>query len=210
MSKEIQKRGLPSTDFGIDESEVLLRIIFTKSSSKHYKYALRLVKLADYSTQDEEETAHELVYLKNLYSAQNALALLEIAKDWKGTFVIINGDLITNKWQLCETLSCYIQSQQSNDVRAHCYRVMHLDVDVTTPTYLENFQIDNIQKYLQHTKENKRRRQTWIIPCQRVAVWSTQLRHAGTKVEDRIQAIAVEQSCNWCPLFNYKKTSRLD
>lgn len=203
------RSNLPSTDFRKGEEPELVTIVFGKSNSYYYKYALKTAYDSDhFENLDDLDVGllgHQASYKQSRESAVKALALLTIVSGWKSTRVSHNGNLFANKYQLMETLRCYITGTLCNDYRAHCHTPVSMrearDLD-----YYAKITMDDIL----HNMESGPEREAYIIPCKRVA-GSLNYREImpDIKMSDRVQAAAIEKCCHFCPLFDETKTRKL-
>lgn len=202
--------NVPSTDFVKHKDKELFTIIFPKSTSIKYKYAVSTAQASDRYQEITIETgqlAHQATYYQNKISAQKALALLELVSDWKGTRVFTGEDLIINRYEIEATTKCYVQAMQSRNWRSHCHSVEYFDVShIIEEAFTINIDFKSMMERSKLRKNVKR----YLIPCQRVRGYTGQFRRIDKGVRDRVQAVAIERACNWCPFFNPDDTKEID
>jgi hypothetical protein len=56
--------------------------------------------------------------------AARAHAVIDIAKNWRGTMIFARGQLIKQNKALLDTLQCYVEASNCRDKRAHCVIVV--------------------------------------------------------------------------------------
>ncbi len=183
----------------------LMVVLFPKSNSKNYPFALSVAQSATRYGQLEfkGKPANVAAFAKNKEDASRARILLEYAAGWKGTVIFINGQIEYSAWSVQKLLACYLKSCSCNDHKAHCFSIiddprtqenkdysMGMSINLSfgepkSPKYFEEIEIDE-----------------YIFPCKFLnGYFKFDLQHPSS-FKDQIQAAAVDRGCSWCPHFD--------
>lgn len=162
----------------------------SKSTSRNMPTVLGLMQQADSFA---ELDIYNTKYFASVFSlAPNQIPLLcsiiEMAKGWKGFHLFFNHRLINNHTATLRTLECYFQALQCNDTKAHCNIIQY---------EWGGFGV-SMGFFNQESQKS-----AWLIPCQKLTHFYNRVdsRHPSSTI-DQIQAMAVEKSCDWCPLLD--------
>lgn len=186
-------------------------IAFPKSKSRNFPAALSLAKLAD---EFEEKVDGKAVYYVSVFSVNQKncsllIALLDLAIDWKGVHIFLNGRPLNRSRHLTEMLKCYRDSLRVKDHKAYCFEIKE---SLGSPSYGSMvFEIRIINGNKLSNKEDDAKPTQWVYPCKKlsnVARFLNKLHPAS--LQNQLQAQAVEVGCDLCPNFNAYDLQELD
>ncbi|GEA64900.1 hypothetical protein QUG64_04060 [Acinetobacter lwoffii] len=187
-------------------------IAFPKSKSRNFPAALSLAKLAD---EFEEKIDGKAVYYISTFSINQKncsllIALLDLAIDWKGVHIFLDGKPLNRSRYLAEMLRCYRNSFRVKDHKAYCFEIKE---DLGSPNYgsmIFELRIINENDTLL-SKESDKKPTQWIYPCKQLSGAARFLNKCHpASLQDQLQAKAVEVSCDLCPNFNAYDLQELD
>ena len=166
----------------------LLVVAFSKTNSVNYPFAVSVAEGAErYGTAEiGGKSMHVAVFGKTQADAGRALALIGYVRGWRSAFVFAQGKMVGDTYHLQEVLSCYVQSCQCSDIKAHCIFVID-----------DPFEDDNNHQMSNHESTHK-----YVFPCKLLVTrFQFQSDHPSSIV-NQIQAAGVAQCCNFCPHFS--------
>lgn len=165
-------------------------IYLSKSPSRNMPTVLGLMKKAVlFSEQDiQGNTYYAAAFPLHQKTTILLSPIIEMAKNWKGFHLFFNGVFVNNHFGVLSTLSCFSQAMNCRDPKAHCNIIQVESEYVATNTFFGG---------------SKVKRKTWLIPCQKLSYFYDKIdERLPSSIPDQIQAYAVQQSCDWCPLLN--------
>ena len=174
----------------------LISIVFLKSPSRSYEYAVSIARNADkYAEADiSGKPVHYTVFHRTPEGTARALALLDLVKNWAGTQLFAGGQLQPDAYRVFDVLRCYQQALRSNDPKAHC------EIPVENPFRGGIGDCMTIEECLDVAGRLRGDYITHIFPCRFVGFMI--LRPGNNpSPENQIQSEAVRRGCDWCPLL---------
>lgn len=175
-----------------------LAVAFGKSSSTNYMAAVdaakRGIKYGEMT--NGKSVVHMAVFSADRVQLSCALHLIGYIKGLKSTRIFSGGRMLIGAGNLENVIGCYLQSQSCNNWRAHCHEII-----TDWPNYFDYLESEE-QKY-----------DKYLVPCNRL-LRSGGRRSiikdiSGTSAAERLQAIAVEKGCEWCPNFHPEDFKKL-
>ena len=179
-------------------------IYVSKSASKNMPLVLNIMKQA--GTFETIDVSGKIVYASAFQIKKSTvpliLGIIEMASGWKGFSVFLNQQLLTDYYQVESTLACYSKALQCTDYKAHCNIIYKHPEHNSMSIVIALYSVE---------EPEKPEPSSWLIPCKKLyrAVNHISKNHPS-KVENQLQALAVEQSCNWCPLLNISDFTKID
>lgn len=189
---------VPHVDPLVDSIGQLMGVVFAANSSTNYSLAVRVSSkaLRYAAVKMDGRLRHFVVFGKERNDASRALALLEMARDWKSLKVFVDGRLLSIPWGALPVLTCYTKALACDDWRAHCYRVIDDPSDESGHRNRREFRVQ-----LGGGGRDAPKPKRFLFPC---SYLRTNFRftsdHPSTP-RDQIQAGAVDNGCDWCPCF---------
>lgn len=183
--------------------EIFIAITFGKSSSVSYLEAVRIGRQADIYQEAtiDGKLMHLAAFKRAALSASRAEILLGLVQGWKSTTVVAGGRIIPAA-AASSTCACYAESFACKDAKAHCLR--HVEI---WPDHSLSFEIVLSSDH-SGGKIPRAGHDAEILPCRRLSGWGHLVKDSHPSArKDQIQALAVRQSCDWCPRFkceNYR------
>jgi hypothetical protein len=161
----------------------LIAVVFPKSKSPSYEMVVEFAKKA--TAYGEREMGgrlfHYALFGLDKTQAQLAISVVEVVKDWKETKLFTQGRLLERKYNVVETLRCYLNSFEVSDAKAHCHFI-YRDL---------SFSLFNSLKG------------RYLIPCRMLEGFTHGLiNDAVSNPQDSIKAAAVQRGSFWCPRFD--------
>lgn len=174
MTREIATTQPSALELSFD---ALLVVVFVRSQSTSYAQAVNYARGAARYVENGEGRAimHAAAFGPSREQAARALALLDLVQGWRSTQVWCAGRQLVNGFYVRRTLDCYVSAGSCSDPRAHC-----------------------IVNHRGFTSGGE-----WqaFLPCRQIAgIYHPDPRHPSTPGQ-RMQAVAVERGCDWCPRF---------
>ncbi len=205
MNKEIIKALDPLNA----SLENLMVISFNKSTSPSYPLAVNIAKGA-YGYEEiiiAGKLVHFAVLAKYREQAGRAQALIHYISGWKGVQVFASGRLVQNIWVVSTVLNCYLVASACNDWKAHCHKIID-DPYIDIPRWgglTLTIRLSEKPQSLKEAIEIGR----YVFPCTYLhSRFRFQKEHPSSP-QDQIQAVAVEEGCNWCPFFEPKEYKKV-
>lgn len=131
--------------------------------------------------------------------AARAVALLQLAGEWKGVQVWAGGRQ-RQVWPAREVLECFITAATCTDWRAHC--IVTIDINHRAGSGGVSMSL------IAGTAAPPAPRDMRVFPCKRArAAFRFDPVHPSSYA-DQAQAAAVETGCDWCPRFDPTNTGR--
>jgi len=165
----------------------LLVVAFAKTNSPNYPFAVSLAEGAERYGNAEigGKHMHVAVFGRTQADTGRALALIGYTRGWRSAFVFAQGKMVGDTYHLQEVLSCYMQSCQCRDIKAHCIFVID-----------DPFEDDDTRRMSHRESTHK-----YAFPCKLLVTrFHFQSNHPSSIV-NQIQAAGVEQCCTFCPHF---------
>lgn len=177
--------------------EVLCAVRFRPSRKQLFKDCVVLAKRADFYTELEEDGVlyHYCAFEKSLKGAKLAYTFLEKVRklDWHLCF--FKGEITRIDWRLLNVMACYAKGVKLKNYKAYChveskklFRGPHEHVPISFHTLQNTFPSD----------ENT----PAICPCRELEQFAMLKRQSDHSLIDQLQAKAVEQKIDLCPLFD--------
>jgi hypothetical protein len=191
-----------------DSLSHLLALSFSKSASPVYPLAVNIAQgAAKYAELEvSRKPVHLVAFAKTRDEAARALALIGYVSGWKTTQVFAGGRLMQRPYTVQQVLDCYLGASACHDRTAHCHRV--IDDPYDTQLDLE----DAFTIRVSTGPEPPRQRveiDRYLFPCSLLKDrFRFQVDHPASP-EDQIQAGAVRDGCDWCPLFDPRDYGRI-
>lgn len=163
--------------------ENLIGIVFCKSRSSKYAMTLKLAKAANlYSEMDiEGRLFHVAIFGLDKSEASKAVAVIEATKDWKHTKIFTRGRILTNHYNVDQTLRCYLDSLESEVKETHCHFIYR---DLAFFSFGKD--VDSYR-----------------VPCRMLQGFVQEvIRDQVAPPQEMINAAAVRRGCFWCPNFD--------
>ncbi len=185
-----------------DSAEYLAVIIFGKSMSPSYPLAITAARgAARYSeVAIGKQIAHVAAFAKTKEDASRALTLLKYLGGSKTLQVFAKGKSLQSVWKAQEVLQCYLTALSCNDHTAHCYTVLE---NPFREKYSGGLAL-TIQLATEPTPAKPDLIDRYVFPCSLLLHRFRFQKGHPAKVEELIQAAAVEEGCDWCPHFDAK------
>lgn len=162
----------------------LIAVRFGKSTSSSYDLAVELARkaVAYREIGEGRRISHVAVFARSAEQASAAAALLRLAASWKSTMAFAGGRRLSGGavYGAQRTLECFVEGAGTRDPSAHC----KLPIPDLTGAIFGPMKI------------------THVLPCKQLNGWAftRPIEHCDPK--DHIMAVAVKESCDWCPLFS--------
>jgi hypothetical protein len=195
---EIIKRFSPEDYF--------LAIMFGRSRSPSYHTAVKIAQSSAGYYESGEGTAinHLATYVNAYESIAAANALFDVVCSWKNVQVFSKGRLIQSNWKIGVVLRCMSEALRCTDWRAHCQKLIS---DPFEP-YGHRSWSGGLTISLDTSEESRKKEKKpplfvtrWLLPCTHIeAYFRPQQGHPSTP-QDQLQATAVREGSDWCPLF---------
>jgi len=187
---------VPRIDLVEESRTNLLAVAFARTNSPVYALAVNAAKRA---TRYEcvavgKSVAHLAVFDKTRASAIRALELLRYVAGWKAVQVCAGGTILRSDFLAGIVLSCYVQSLDCDDWRAHCFCV------IDDPSALAPYE-DRLYLAADVSIERSPKKD-WLLPCKLLYGHVRFQRLHPATFRDQLQAAAAEYGCAWCPNFN--------
>ncbi len=158
----------------------LVSIVFAKSSSSYYTFAVGVAQGADKYREITvgKGIIHAAVFSKTKDQASRAISLIDLVEKWQGAQIFLDGDLAAKEYEhygaVSNVLKCFSMASSCDDWRAYCFRIE---------------KIMAVQSY--------------IVPCRMIELHLlkniTDLHPSSFR--NQFQALSVTKKCHWCPLF---------
>lgn len=184
----------------ISESRTqLISIVFLKSSSRSYPYAVSLARNADKYLENGTDgyPVHYAVFGRDKEGASLALTLLGLIEGWQGVQVYTQGVLQPNVKVVTLVLNCYLKALQTYDTAAYCH------VAIENPMRGSIGDCMTIEQVLDVSGRMQGEYHTYLSPCRFLSHMILRPGHSAS-IDDQIQAQAVSSGCHFCPLFDIK------
>jgi hypothetical protein len=137
--------------------------------------------------------------------ASRALAIVKYLGGSKSLQVFCKGRLETNVRQISIILECYLNASMCKDFKAHCRKVIGDPFSETDAFGLQYRirlgQVDANPKPIVV--------QRYLFPCTFLEPHFRFQKGHPAKIVDQIEATAINNHCDWCPLFNANSFSAL-
>lgn len=183
--------------------DYLLLVLFPRSRSEAFKWAIEIARNADLFAEEDLETMniHVAGFVATKAGAEKALDLIHYVRGWKGSHFYAQGRMAIGTMQrgmdLQAVIDCFASSWGVKDVRAYCYRTIDDPFSPLSPT--QNY--TPIHMHFRHT-EPASKVGTYTFPCRHMLQWFRAQKHHPSSIEDQIQAEGVEKFCDACPRFD--------
>jgi len=179
----------------------LLVVTFPKTNSKNYPFAVNIAEGAErYAIAViNGKLMHVAVFGKTQADAGRASALLGYIQSWRGALVFVQGQIVQDRYRLPQVLTCFLQSCQCRDKKAHCHRIID-DPFSDIPRNL-NMSI-SISFAPKPQIKREMRIDRFTFPCKYLFSWFRFQEGHPSSLQDQIQAAGVEHGCNVCPNFS--------
>jgi len=164
----------------------MLVVIFPQSSSPRFDQAMLIATASDHFISKKitkKNGLHFAAFRHTPVSYKKAHLLLQICCSWNGTICFFNG-LPKSPWKMLLLMECYLTAIQCDDPRAHCYTdagIVGSDQHVIASCRLA-------VSYSLFDDFGRPRRIKFA-------------KQAPASLEKQLQAKAVDQNCEICPLF---------
>ena len=196
---QLNKQSLENIDPFQESMNCLIVIVFPKSSSKNFEFALNLAQGASkYNiTEISGKHMHFAAFSKNQADAGRAMALLEYISSWKGTMLFSGGKLIQTGWHVSQVIGCYLESCSCRDSKAHCNTIID-DPFINT---VQNMSM-SISILARPALKKELKIDRYAFPCKYLYSYYRFEKDHPSSPQDQIQAAAVSKGCDICPHFN--------
>ena len=164
-------------------------IVFKKSNSSSYdlavniaqgasKYILKTGGKTDYHFTSFNNSKEQLMKLK---------MLIDIVYGLKGTQVFRGDGQLIDGWGITGFIRCYIEALRCSDWKAHCHIL-----------------IRDPFKYKMYSCNDEGIELTHVFPCRLIAEHHSYMLYKNhpSSINDQIEALAVRENCDCCPLFD--------
>lgn len=183
-----------------NDSNNLITVIFTDSTSKNFSVALSVAKRATFFTSIKEgkTTYYYSAFGKDAAQCNFALSLIDIASKWATTIILVNDRLAFDIPRVKETLNCISRASRCIDKRAHCHSIVYALGCKSEQESLYRFNNKNVSR--------------WLHPCTRLSTQGlvNQLdKSLPSNLQNQLQAQAVRMECEWCPYFSQSDLTQL-
>ena len=181
----------------------LLVIMFPKTNSKNYPFAVNIAEGAErYAIlQINGKQMHIAAFGKTQDDAGRASALLSYIQGWKSALVFANGKIVRDSYRLSEVIACFLNSCQCSDANAYCHKIIDDPfADIPNPLGVA-ISIELSAKLGLPEIKKEVRIDRFAFPCKHLLPWFQFEENHPSKLEDQIQASGVEHGCNICPNF---------
>jgi hypothetical protein len=196
MSQEIEKTIDP-----LAESEHYLVVIaFGKSASNSYPLAVSVAQSASKyaETTIGKQVLHLAAFSKDKDGASKALAIMKYLGGSKNLQIFCKGTIERNAWQVGTILECFLKASACKDYAAHCRFVID-DPFAEQRSMGLRFTI-NLSESKDKPKPIEIHR--YLFPCSYLKSYFRFQKGHPSKIEDQIQAAAINHYCEWCPYFD--------
>lgn len=177
-----------------DSKKYLLVLMFAKSTSPSYYLAVALAKNAAIYSEVlvEKKTVHIAAFSRTVEDANKAITIVDYLGKTKSLQVFCNGRIVNQLNSIRSVLDCYIKACSCVDYKAHCNCVIE---DPFKERALNSLYYIHL-----HRNEGKATEvQRYVFPCVFLKRnFRFQIDHPS-RMEDQIQAAAVDNYCEWCP-----------
>lgn len=182
----------------------LVSIIFLKSPSHSYRYAVSIARNAHKYLEDDAEgyPIHYAVFSRSREGASLALTLLGLIEGWQGSQVYAGGVLQPNLKIVALVIQCYLKALQTNDTEAYC----HVTMENPFRGSIEDCM--TIEQVLDITGRVSGDYHTHLSPCRFLSHMILRPGHPAS-IDDQIQAHAVYRGCHFCPLLDIKAFKKI-
>lgn len=183
--------------------EYLVLVLFVNSRSGAFASAMDVASRAPLFVERDLESMKIYVsgFAPTSIGATDAMDLIHYARGWTGTHFYAQGRMVIgsleNAYYLESVLECYIESNLSDDYRAHCHRT------IDSPYYpiVSLLKLDHIHPIFRHITAQSDEG-IYTFPCKHMLQWFQAQEHHPSSVRDQIQAEGIEKYCDMCPRFN--------
>ncbi|MDD0824358.1 hypothetical protein PTQ27_07770 [Mannheimia sp. AT1] len=179
----------------------LLVIVFAKTKSPYFKMALSIasgaLKFSSYEL--DKDTIYTSVFGRTPEQAARALLLLRYVDGWTTKQIFIAGRLYTGSgyYSLGSILECYQSACQCLNAKSHC---LSLTNKLFKDAYYRTQSIYLVLSDSDRPKEQPEK--SYVIPCKKLENHPIERGEYFGSWKEQIQALAVENNVDWCPLFN--------
>ncbi|HXB62394.1 MAG TPA: hypothetical protein VNU94_06050 [Acidobacteriaceae bacterium] len=180
--------------------DALLVVVFPKSSSKNYPFAVTIAQGAQqYSMMEMNgKPMHVAVFAKNQADAGRAQAVLGYIGGWKGTLFFSRGQMVQSGYRIAEVISCFLNSCACRDTQAYCFSV----IDDPFVEVVQDMSMSFSISFDEPKPKSEVEIDLYAFPCKLLRYrFQFQKNHPSTP-QDQIQASGVQHGCNICPNFN--------
>jgi hypothetical protein len=192
-----------------ESKNFLLSVIFTKSTSSYYEYAVAIARGAEKYNEigAGKGVIHTAIFGIDKEQAGRAISLLHYVQNWNGTEVFVNGEHIPPHFSkfdhVIEVIRCFVSAESCDDWRAYCFRTASIDKAQQQRALKMEITVVHVVDQTQK-KEPKEppAPSMFIIPCRRITQLTTLSDVHPSSFRDQFQALAVERHCHWCPHFD--------
>ncbi|ELY2536542.1 hypothetical protein SMB94_003930 [Cronobacter sakazakii] len=165
----------------LKNSEIVITIIFPKSTAKAYPMAVALSELADQYRLGilADKQYHLASFSKDGNQLSLAANILGLVSNITGVQAFIGGELVISNYDLATSLNCFAKSQKANNTQAYCECKSNYPGD-------------------------------YILPCRMLYGWEGRLStNLPYSLSDQVQALAVSKGCDWCPNLRPEKIKKI-
>ena len=179
-----------------------LVVVFPKTRSASYSAAVNLAQQAAMYSETDVGGAlfHVAGFGAEKEQAARALSLVRFMRSIKGFQIYAGGKLLQDWARVESVLSCYLEALACTDTRAHCMMVIHSDH--LTERFYSSSRETSVSIDLDWMRNKDAAGGLMVFPCRYLKSrnFRYQVGHPSSP-EDQVQAGAVREGCDWCPLF---------
>jgi hypothetical protein len=208
------RAGVEPIDPAAASNDALLVILFFKSRSASFPFVVGICQNASrYGVFTfQGRPMHVAVFGRTKADAERASAVLKYAFGWRGVLIYAKGKLISVGWPVLEVVNCLQEAYSCRDRKAHCFKVIDdpfAEVRAHRDPHI-SIRLEPEPSVSRPTMKMRIEQTHYIFPCKYLySRFSFQKGHPSS-FEDQIQAGAVRQGCDFCPLFSPDDFQRME
>lgn len=185
-----------------------LLVFIPKSTSKNMPLAINMMEQADEF--EIIKIGNKAVYVGAFALTLNQITLVsaitEMASQWKGFSIFFNHQNLKYNGWFWRTLECYKQALQCNDHKAHCHTIEKPTIRSQLSLVINIHPNPQPREPIYYTN--------YLVPCRQLRGIVYRLdSELSASIPNRLQAMAVEHNCHWCPFLNvddYREIEMVD
>ena len=177
----------------------LLVIVFARTKSPYFKMALSIAtgafKFSSYEL--DKDIIYTCTFDKTPEQAARALLLLRYVDGWTTKQIFVAGKLYTGSgyYSLGSILECYQNACQCLNAKSHC-------LSLTNRLFRDVYYSQGLSLSIFSDEKTKQKETQYVIPCKKLENRPIERGEHFGSWKEQIQALAVENNVDWCPMFN--------